>query len=46
LRGRVRVLARTGVDAGRVPVVAGGAAGGAIAAWVTDGRLVVVRELG
>ena len=43
LRGRVRVLSHNGVDGAAVPAVAGGPAGGAAAAWVARGRVLVAR---
>ena len=44
-RGRVFVLSSLGVDGAAVPAVAGGVAGGAVAAWVSRGRVVMVRSL-
>jgi hypothetical protein len=44
--GSVQVIARTTVDAGAVPVGAGGSTGGAAVAWVSGGRVEVSRETG
>jgi hypothetical protein len=42
-RGRVRVLSERGADRGGVPAATGGSAGGYVAAWVSRGRVLVVR---
>jgi hypothetical protein len=46
VRGRVQILAPAGADDAEVPVAAGGSTGGTAAAWVTGGRVRIVRERG